>query len=79
MARFILAIVILAVAVGPVVSRAKAGENPLAAEAEQKKKEAEVVDKRYKSVLKSTDQAPAPVRTDPWQNMRGAADSKANR
>ena len=79
MARYILAIVILAVVVGPVISRAKAGENPLAAEAEQKKKEAVVVDKRYNSVLKSTDQGPAPVRTDPWQNMRGAADSKASR
>ncbi len=79
MAKYILAIVILAVAVGPFIARAKAGENPLAVEAEQKKKEAVIVDKRYNSVLRSTDQGQVPVRIDPWQNMRGAADSKASR
>ena len=80
MARYIVAIVLLAVIAGPAFAQRKGPErNPLAAEAEQKKKEAEVVDKQYKSVLKNTDQAAAPVRIDPWQNMRGAADSKANR
>ncbi len=79
MARFIVAIVFLAILTGPVFAQAKPPENPLAVEEQQRKKEAERVDKQYKSMMKNTDQAVAPVHVDPWQNMRGADDSRSKR
>jgi hypothetical protein len=48
-------------------------------EDKQKIKDAEAIDKQYKSTLGSTDPAATPVRVDPWQNMRGTDDSKAKR
>ena len=62
MARYLVAIALLAVIAGTATRTKKPKQSPLAAEAEQKKKEAEVVDKRYKSVLKNTDRTAAPVR-----------------
>ena len=78
MARYLVAIALLAVIAGTAYAQEKPKQSALAAEAEERKKEADVVDKRYKSVLKNTDRTAAPVRTDPWQNMRGTADSKAS-
>jgi hypothetical protein len=48
-------------------------------EDKQKIKDAEAIDKQYKSTLRSTDPAATPVHVDPWQNMRGTDDSKAKR
>jgi flagellar biosynthesis/type III secretory pathway M-ring protein FliF/YscJ len=80
MARFIVAIVLLAVIAGPVFAqRAKPGDNPLAAVDQQKKKDAAKVDQQYNAIMKNTDKTAAPVRTDPWQDMRGADDSKTKR
>ena len=79
MARYIVAIVLLAVIAGPAFAEKKPPENPLAVEAQQKKKEAEVVEKEYNATRKYRDQAPTPTRSDPWQNMRGAADSSTKR
>jgi hypothetical protein len=42
-----------------------------------KKQDKESVDKQYKEVLRRTDQkATAPVKVDPWANMRGDAGAK---
>ena len=79
MARYIVAIVLLAVIAGPAFAEKKPPENPLAVEAQQKKKEAEAVEKEYNATRKYRDQAPTPTRSDPWQNMRGAADSSTKR
>ena len=79
MARYIVAIVLLAIIAGPVFAQEKPPDNPLAVDEQQKKKEAEAVEKQYNATRKYRDQAPTPTRTDPWQNMRGADDSKTKR
>ena len=81
MARYIVAIVMLAVIAGPALAQQKRAPppNPLAEEDKQKIKDAEAIDKQYKSTLRRTDPAATSARVDPWQNMRGADDSKAKR
>lgn len=54
-------------------------DDPIALEQQQKKLEAEAVDKRYKATLDKTRQNTTPTRADPWSNMRGADDSKTKR
>ena len=79
MARYIVAIVLLAIIAGPVLAQEKSSDNPLAVDEQQKKKEALEVEKEYNSTRKYRDQAPTPTRVDPWSNMRGADDSKTKR
>ena len=81
MARYIVAVVLLAIIAGPVLAQQKspADKNPLVEEYARKKKEAEEVEKQYNATRKDSDQAATPTRVDPWQNMRGADDSKAKR
>ncbi|HEY1310188.1 MAG TPA: hypothetical protein VGF02_04495 [Pseudolabrys sp.] len=45
---------------------------------ELKRKDAETIDKQYKSTLQKTNRDVVETRTDPWQNMRGADDAKTN-
>lgn len=60
----------------------KDDESPLKLEEKQRKKEAESVDKQYKSTLQRTrssgSTAAAPA-DDPWSNMRGTTDTKPKR
>jgi hypothetical protein len=79
MARYIVAIVLLAIIAGPVLAQEKPSDNPLAVDEQQKKKEADAVEKQYNATRKFRDQAATPTRSDPWQNMRGAADSSTKR
>jgi hypothetical protein len=79
MARYIVAFVLLTVIAGPAFAQQRPEENPLAVEEQQKKKEAEAIEKRYNSIIKNTGNAAAPTRIDPWQNMRGAGDSQTKR
>ena len=76
MARYIVAIVLLAVIAGPVLAQEKPSDNPLAVDEQQKKKDALEVEKQYNATRKFRDQAATPTRSDPWQNMRGPDDSK---
>lgn len=76
MARYIVAIVLLAVIAVPVLAQEKPSDEPLVVIEQQKKKEAEAVEKQYNATRKFRDQAATPTRSDPWQNMRGADDSK---
>jgi hypothetical protein len=78
-ARFIIGLVLLAAFAGPVFAQQPMPDDPAVLDRIQKKKDAEALDKQYKSTLKSTDQAATPVRSDPWQNMRGTDDSKTKR
>lgn len=80
MARYIVAIVLLAFIAGPALAQQKKGPvNPLTEEYARKKKDAEEVEKEYNAARKNVDQAVTPTRVDPWQNMRGADDSKTKR
>jgi flagellar biosynthesis/type III secretory pathway M-ring protein FliF/YscJ len=81
MARYIVAILLLAIIAGPALAQPKTpgGANPLTEEYARKKKEAEAVEKEYNAARKNSDQAATPTRVDPWQNMRGADDSKTKR
>ena len=79
MRAIILGAVAVAYLAGPVYAQGDKDKNPLAVEEQQKKKEAEAVEKEYNATRKYRDQAPTPMRNDPWQNMRGADDSKTKR
>jgi hypothetical protein len=77
MKKMIAAAIVLVVLTGPVM--AQVNDSPMVQEEKQKKKDAVGVDLQYKATLRRTNQDVAPVRTDPWQNMRGADDSKTKR
>jgi hypothetical protein len=78
-ARTIVALLLLVAIAGPVFAQEARDDEPLIVEQKEKKKEAEAIEKQYKSTLKNTDRPTTPVRSDPWQNMRGADDSKSKR
>jgi len=65
--------------VGPVYAQ-KPERTLLQQEDDMKKKDAEAIDRQYKSTLDRTRKAKTdtPV-TDPWQSMRGPDDSKTKR
>ncbi len=78
MKRTIAAAIALVVLTGPVM--AQVNDSPMVQEEKQKKKDAASVDLQYKATLRRTNQdVTAPARADPWQNMRGADDSKTKR
>ena len=82
MARYIVALVLLAVIAGPAFAEEKPDPkdpNPLHVLELQRRKEAAAVEKKYEETLKKSDKTAAPARVDPWQNMRGAEDAKAKR
>jgi hypothetical protein len=57
-------------------------ETPMQLEEKQKQKDAETIDRQYKSTLQRTRGGGSTVATpadDPWSNMRGANDSKPKR
>ena len=58
----------------------KPEKTPLQLDDEQKKKDAEAIDRQYKSTLDRTRKGAvvAPV-SDPWQSMRGTDDTKTKR
>ena len=80
MRSLIVGAVMAASLAGPVYAQQKAEPTPLQLEEEQKNKDAERIDRQYKSTLEKTNRNPVETRAaDPWQNMRGTADSKAKR
>jgi hypothetical protein len=79
MGRYIVAAVLLAVIAGPVLAQPSRDDDPIIIEQNTKKKDAEELDKRYKATLRNTGQSVAPVKSDPWVNMRGSDDSKTKR
>ena len=46
---------------------------------DNKRKDAESIDKQYKSTLQKTNRDVVETRSDPWSNMRGADDPKTKR
>jgi hypothetical protein len=82
MRRVTIGVILLALLVGPASAQRGGGGGGRQETQEEilKKKEAEALDKQYDSTLKRLKQdSTAPVRTDPWANMRGPATSDGKR
>jgi hypothetical protein len=78
-ARTVVALVMLTAVAGPVFAAETIPDDPAVLERMQKKKDAEALDKQYRSTIKNTGTTATTVRADPWQNMRGPDDSKTKR
>ncbi len=75
MRRIAIGLMILALAGLPAMAQ-RGAEKPPDPQEMQKKREAEALDRQYKSTLERTNrQDVAPARTDPWANMRGTTDT----
>ena len=79
MKRLIAATVALAVLTGPVVAQPANEDDPIIMEQKQKKKDAEALDRQYKTTLEKTRKETTEPKSDPWSNMRGTDDSKTKR
>ena len=79
MKRIVAATVVLLALSGSVFAQPSKEDDPIIMEQKRKKLDAEAIDKEYKATLEKTRQNTAPVRVDPWSNMRGADDSKTRR
>ncbi len=82
MKRLIAATVLLAVStslVGVAFAQASKEDDPIIVEEKLKQKDADAIDKQYKSTLTRTRETTSAGRLDPWSNMRGTDDSKAKR
>ncbi|MFN3656870.1 MAG: hypothetical protein ACK4UO_06420 [Pseudolabrys sp.] len=75
MRRFFTSFIIVAL-LGTTAYAQKRGPKPPDPEEMQKKREAEAIDREYKSTLERTQKQGAPARTDPWANMRGTDNPK---
>jgi hypothetical protein len=64
-------IAVAAIVLAGLALPAYAQEGKYDAQDASKKREAEALDKQYKTILQLTDKT-APAKIDPWQNMRGA-------
>lgn len=69
-------IAVAAIVLMSLAAPAHAQQGKYDAQDEAKKREAERLDKQYKTILQLTDKA-TPVKTDPWQNMRGGQSETA--
>lgn len=70
--------------IGPVCAQGRRGtkppDSPAARQDQQRQRDAEAIDRQYQSTLKKTQADTTGVQVnDPWQNMRGPADSKTKR
>jgi hypothetical protein len=74
------ALVLLAFLAGPAVrAHAEDKENPYVKTREMQKKESEEAEKQYKRTLDATrGSLPAPVKSDPWANMRNSGATNAS-
>jgi hypothetical protein len=82
MRRLTIGALLLGFLPGPVYAQqpSMAGKDPMVLDQELRKKDAEVIDRQYKSTLEKTNRGTTPVGpADPWSNMRGADDSKTKR
>jgi hypothetical protein len=65
---------------GPAFAQKAPDSTPMQLEDQQKQREAESIDRQYKSTLQRTrtsgSVATTPATDDPWSNMRGSSDSK---
>jgi hypothetical protein len=79
MRSIIIGAVVAASLAGPAYAQKQPDLTPLQQELETKKKDAAALDKQYLRTLERTSKNAEPVKTDPWQNMRGTGDSKTKK
>jgi len=81
MKRLGIGAILLAMLAGPAFAQQPSmdSKDPAVLDREQKQKDREEIDKRYKSTLEKTRQDTTATRADPWSNMRGVDDSKVKR
>ncbi len=83
MKTIIVGAVIAGALAGPAFAQGKRGapppDTPAARQERQKQRDAATVDQQYQSTLKKTQADTTGIQVnDPWQNMRGPADTKPN-
>jgi hypothetical protein len=65
---------------GPAYAAERKDDDPIVLLQKEKKQDREAVDKQYQRALQETSAAStAPVKTDPWANMRGTTDAKKSK
>jgi len=72
MRKITIVAMLLAGLAGTAYAQKQQKEDPYAAEDAAKARDAAILDKKYKAILKLTDK-PTQVKIDPWQKMRGGS------
>ena len=77
MKKIIASAIVLGILTGPVFAQKSRDDDPIMIQERDKQQQAQALDKQYKRTLDQTRKdGSAPVRSDPWANMRGQNDSK---
>jgi len=80
MKRIAMGALLFAFLAGPAVRvHAEDKENPYVKTRETQKKESEEAERQYQRTLQATRGATAPVKNDPWANMRGSTDASKSK
>lgn len=81
MKRITFGLVLLAFLAGPAVRvQAEDKENPYVKTREMQKKESDAAERQYQRTLEATrGSVPAPVKNDPWANMRDSGGTNASK
>jgi len=72
MKKIVASAIVLGLLAGPVFAQKSRADDPIMIQERDKQEQAEALDKQYKRTLDQTrKEGDAPVRSDPWANMRG--------
>ena len=72
MKKIVASAIVLGLLAGPVIAQKSRADDPIMIQERDKQEQAEALDKQYKRTLDQTrKEGDAPVRSDPWANMRG--------
>ncbi len=71
--RLLIGVATLAILTGPALAQGRKPQEPPKTDPDAllKQRDREALDKQYKDTLRRTDSDAAPVKVDPWANMRG--------
>jgi hypothetical protein len=77
MKKIVASAIVLGLLGGPVLAQKSRDDDPIMVQERDKQQQAQALDKQYKRTLDQTrKEGSAPVRSDPWANMRGSNDGK---
>lgn len=77
MKKIVASAIVLGLLGGPVFAQKSRDDDPIMVQERDKQQQAQALDKQYKRTLDHTrKEGSAPVRSDPWANMRGSNDGK---
>ena len=77
MKKIVASVIALGLLSGPVFAQKSRADDPIMIQERNKQQQAEALDKQYKRTLDQTrKEGDAPVRSDPWEKMRGPNDGK---